>query len=419
MATTLTSAEEAGRCLATPAAYTDEARLHEALALLRRESPVRRVEADGYRPFWAVTRHADVLEIERGNALWLSAPRPVLRRAEVDAALEAHRARGDGLKTLVHTDDPEHRELRAIGADWFSPKAMRELQPRVRELARRYVDLLAEHGGRCDFVREVAAHYPLRVILSLLGLPESDFPLMLRLTQDLFGQDDDSRRRGGEEAAAHTSVLADLLGYFRELTAARRARPTGDLASAIANARVDGRPLSDADAASYYVIIATAGHDTTTSTIAGGLEALVRHPGELRRLREDPGLLASAAEEMIRWVSPVKAFMRTAAADTAVRGTPIRAGESVLLSYPSANRDEEVFDDPFRFDVGRTPNRHLAFGAGVHYCLGAGLARMEIQALFAELVPRLAEVGLDGEPAWLATTFVGGLKTLPIRYALR
>ncbi|MFG1615128.1 cytochrome P450 [Nonomuraea wenchangensis] len=419
MATTLTSAEEAGRCLATPAAYTDEARLHEALALLRRESPVRRVEADGYRPFWAVTRHADVLEIERDNALWLSAPRPVLRRAEVDAALEAHRARGDGLKTLVHTDDPEHRELRAIGADWFSPKAMRELQPRVRELARRYVDLLAEHGGRCDFVREVAAHYPLRVILSLLGLPESDFPLMLRLTQDLFGQDDDSRRRGGEEAAAHTSVLADLLGYFRELTAARRARPTGDLASAIANARVDGRPLSDADAASYYVIIATAGHDTTTSTIAGGLEALVRHPGELRRLREDPGLLASAAEEMIRWVSPVKAFMRTAAADTAVRGTPIRAGESVLLSYPSANRDEEVFDDPFRFDVGRTPNRHLAFGAGVHYCLGAGLARMEIQALFAELVPRLAEVGLDGEPAWLATTFVGGLKTLPIRYALR
>ncbi|MER7369770.1 cytochrome P450 [Nonomuraea wenchangensis] len=419
MATTLTSAEEAGRCLATPAAYTDEARLHEALALLRRESPVRRVEADGYRPFWAVTRHADVLEIERDNALWLSAPRPVLRRAEVDAALEAHRARGDGLKTLVHTDDPEHRELRAIGADWFSPKAMRELQPRVRELARRYVDLLAEHGGRCDFVREVAAHYPLRVILSLLGLPESDFPLMLRLTQDLFGQDDDSRRRGGEEAAAHTSVLADLLGYFRELTAARRARPTGDLASAIANARVDGRPLSDADAASYYVIIATAGHDTTTSTIAGGLEALVRHPGELRRLREDPGLLASAAEEMIRWVSPVKAFMRTAAADTAVRGTPIRAGESVLLSYPSANRDEEVFDGPFRFDVGRTPNRHLAFGAGVHYCLGAGLARMEIQALFAELVPRLAEVGLDGEPAWLATTFVGGLKTLPIRYALR
>ncbi|MEV0627246.1 cytochrome P450 [Nonomuraea wenchangensis] len=419
MATTLTSAEEAGRCLATPTAYTDEARLHEALTLLRRESPVRRVEADGYRPFWAVTRHADVLEIERDNALWLSAPRPVLRRAEVDAALEAHRARGDGLKTLVHTDDPEHRELRAIGADWFSPKAMRELQPRVRELARRYVDLLAEHGGRCDFVREVAAHYPLRVILSLLGLPESDFPLMLRLTQDLFGQDDDSRRRGGEEAAAHTSVLADLLGYFRELTAARRARPTGDLASAIANARVDGRPLSDADAASYYVIIATAGHDTTTSTIAGGLEALVRHPGELRRLREDPGLLAPAAEEMIRWVSPVKAFMRTAAADTAVRGTPIRAGESVLLSYPSANRDEEVFDGPFRFDVGRTPNRHLAFGAGVHYCLGAGLARMEIQALFAELVPRLAEVGLDGEPAWLATTFVGGLKTLPIRYALR
>ncbi|MCK2216927.1 cytochrome P450 [Actinomadura sp. ATCC 31491] len=418
MATTMTSVEEAGRCLATPAAYTDEARLHEALALLRREAPVHRVETPGYRPFWAVTRHADVLEIERDNELWLSAPRPVLRRAEVDAALDAQRARGGGLRTLVHTDEPEHGALRAVGADWFRPKAMRALETRVRELARRYVDLLAEHGGRCDFALEVAAHYPLHVILSLLGLPESDFPLMLRLTQDLFGQDDESRRRGAG-AAAHTSVLADLLAYFHELTAARRARPTGDLASAIANARVAGRPLSDADAASYYVIIATAGHDTTSSTIAGGLEALIRHPGELRRLREDPGLLPSAAEEMIRWVSPVKEFMRTARADTAVRGTPVAAGESVLLSYPSANRDEEVFGDPFRFDVGRSPNRHLAFGAGVHFCLGAMLARMEIQALFAELLPRLAEVGLDGEPAWLATTFVGGLKRLPIRYTLR
>ncbi|MEW9549026.1 cytochrome P450 [Nonomuraea sp. NPDC050783] len=417
MATTLTSAEEAGRLLATPATYTDEPRLHEALTLLRRESPVQRVEAPGYRPFWAVTRHADVLEIERDNALWLSAPRPVLRRAEIDAALDAQRARGGGLRTLVHTDDPEHRALRAVGADWFGPKAMRALEPRVRELARRYVDLMAGHG-RCDFAVEVAAHYPLYVILSLLGLPESDFPMMLRLTQDLFGHDDESRRRG-DEAEAHTSALSDLLAYFHELTASRRARPTGDLASAIANARVDGRPLSDTDAASYYVIIATAGHDTTSSTITGGLEALLRHPGELRRLREDPGLLPSAAEEMIRWVSPVKAFMRTAAAATSVRGTAIGAGESVLLSYPSANRDEQVFAEPFRFDAGRAPNRHLAFGAGVHYCLGAALARMEIQALFAELLPRLDDVEPDGEPVWLATTFVGGLRHLPIRYRLR
>ncbi|MEQ4724870.1 cytochrome P450 [Nonomuraea sp. B19D2] len=412
------SVSEAGRTFARPAAYADETGLHEALALLRRESPVHRVEVPGYTPFWAVTRHADVLEIERDHSLWLSAPRPVLRTADLDAALETRRARGTALRSIVHMDDPEHRVLRAVGADWFRPKAMRALEVRVRELARLHVDRMAEYGGVCDFARQVAVHYPLYVILTLLGLPESDFPRMLRLTQELFGQHDEETGRGGSPQG-HTSVLEDLFAYFHELTAERRARPTGDLASEIANARIDGRPLDDNTAASYYILIATAGHDTTSSTIAGGLEALIRHPDELRRLRDDPGLLPTAAEEMIRWVSPVKEFMRTASADTQVNGTPIRKGESVLLSYPSANRDEEVFADPLRFDVGRDPNRHLAFGSGVHYCLGAALARMEIRALFAELVPRLASVEFDGEPVWTATTFVGGLKRLPIRYVMQ
>ncbi|MEU8357107.1 cytochrome P450 [Nonomuraea sp. NPDC048882] len=412
------SVAEAGRSLAVPATYADEDRLHAALTLLREQAPVHRVEAPGYTPFWAVTRHADILDIERDHALWRNAPRPVLRTAALDAALEARRAKGGALATLVHLDGRRHRELRAIGADWFRPKAMRELRARVRELAARYVTVMAEHGGACDFARDVAVHYPLYVILSLLGLPESDFPRMLSLTQQLFGQDDADTGRGSGTPVDHTSVLEDLFAYFHDLTARRRATPTGDLASEIANARVDGRHLDDNTVASYYIIIATAGHDTTSSTIAGGLDALIRHPAELRRLRADPGLLTSAAEEMIRWVSPVKSFMRTASADTQVRGTPIGEGESVLLVYPSANRDEDVFPHPFRFDAGRDPNRHLAFGSGVHYCLGAALARMEIQELFAELLPRLTRVEPDGEPARTATTFVGGLKRLPIRYSL-
>lgn len=199
----------------------------------------------------------------------------------------------------------------------------------------------------------------------------------------------------------------------------RRAEPTDDLASAIANARVDGEYLSDFDTASYYVIIATAGHDTTSSTISGGLHALIERPDELARLRDDPALLRTAAEEMIRWVTPVKEFMRTANADTQVGGVPIKEGASLLLSYPSANRDEKVFDDPFRFDASRDPNKHLAFGFGVHYCLGAALARIETRALFAELLPRLESIELAGQPEWVATTFVGGLKHLPIRYTLK
>ncbi|MBB5079125.1 cytochrome P450 [Nonomuraea endophytica] len=409
---------EAGLTLADPSAYADEARLHQALSLLRRDEPVHWVEAAGYHPFWAVTRHADIMEIERDHAVFRNAPRPVLAKAETDERMERSRAEGTALRTLIHMDDPQHRVTRAIGADWFKPRAMRAMEQRVRELARQYVDRMSEYGGECDFTTQVATHYPLYVILSLLGLPESDFPRMLKLTQQLFGGTDKEFQRGGTTEDIMATLL-DFFTYFHRLTAARRDTPTDDLASAIANARVDGELLSDYDAASYYVIIATAGHDTTSSTISGGLHALIEHPAELARLREDPALLPTAVEEMIRWVTPVKEFMRTAAADTRVNGVAVREGESVLLSYPSANRDEAVFTDPFRFDAGRDPNKHLAFGFGVHYCLGAALARMETRALFDELLPRLDSIELAGTPEWMSTTFVGGLKHLPIRYRLK
>ncbi len=240
---------------------------------------------------------------------------------------------------------------------------------------------------------------------------------MLRLTQELFGNDDDEFKRadGGDQMSA----LLEMFEYFTALTASRRENPTEDLASAIANATIDGEPLSDIDTISYYAIIAAAGHDTTSATISGGMLALIENPDQRQRLAGNLGLMGLATEEMIRWVTPVKAFMRTAAEDATVRGVPIAAGESVLLSYVSGNRDEAVFDDPFRFDVSRDPNKHIAFGYGVHFCLGAALARLEVSSFFAELLPRLASVELAGDPQHVATTFVGGLKHLPIRYALR
>ena len=410
--------DDAAKVLADPSAYADDDRLHTALTHLRANNPVAWVDNPPYRPFWAITKHADIMAIERENNLFISEPRPLLATAAVDDMSKEQAEAGMGLRTLIHMDDPHHRKVRTIGADWFRPKAMRDLKVRVDELAKRYVDKMADIGPECDFVTDIAIDFPLYVIMSLLGLPESDYGRMHMLTQEMFGGDDDEYKRGGtlEEQFA---VLLDFFTYFSQLTASRREQPTDDLASAIANGRIDGEPLSDVDTASYYVIVASAGHDTTKDAISGGMRALIDNPGELDRLRNDPDLMGTAVEEMIRWSTPVKEFMRTATADTTVRGVHIAKGESVYLAYLSGNRDEEVFTDPFRFDVGRDPNKHVAFGYGVHFCLGAALARMEMSSLFAELVPRLDSIELAGEPELSATTFVGGLKHLPIRYSLR
>lgn len=404
--------DEAARVLADPQAFTDERRLHAALAHLRANAPVSWVDVPHYRPFWAITKHADVMAIERENTVFTNWPRPVLATAEGD-----EQAAALGVRTLIHLDDPQHRVVRAIGSDWFRPKAMRAMKLRVDELAKSYVDKMVEVGPACDFVQQVAVNFPLYVIMSLLGVPEADFSRMLRWTQELFGADDSEFKRG-TTAEEQIASLLEMFGYFNELTAARRESPTEDLASAIANARIDGQPLSDIDTVSYYLIVATAGHDTTSATISGGLQALIENPEQLQWLRENPDQMPQATEEMIRWVTPVKQFMRTAAKDVEVRGIPIAEGDSVLLSYVSANRDEDIFDDPFRFDVGRDPNKHVAFGYGVHFCMGAALARMEVSSFFAELLPRLKSIELDGDPELVATTFVGGLKHLPVRYSL-
>jgi cytochrome P450 len=410
--------DDAAKALANPQDYTDEVGLHEKLAHLRTHAPVSWVDVPPYRPFWAITKHADIMEIERQNDLFTNDPRPLLAIAEADDALRRDMEAGTGLRTLIHMDDPHHRDMRKIGVDWFRPKAMRALKARCDELAKEYVDKMAAQGGVFDFATEIAVNYPLYIILSMLGLPDSDFPRMLKLTQEMFGGNDEEFQRGGD-VEDMMAVLLDFFNYFMALTQSRREHPTEDLASAIANARINGEPLSDMDTLSYYVIVASAGHDTTSAATAGGLLALLQNPDQLARLQADMSLMPTAVEEIIRWVVPVKEFMRTAQADTEVRGVPIAKGESVLLSYVSANRDEDVFTDPMRFDVGRDPNRHLSFGHGVHFCLGAALARTEITSFFSELVPRIVSIELAGEPELMATTFVGGLKHLPIRCELR
>lgn len=401
----------------TPAAYADEELFEEACATLRRESPVHWVEhpTGEVNPFWAVTKHADVLEIELHNDIFLNEPRPVLGDAESDRRTAEN---GHMLRTLIHVDDPEHRELRGVTSEWFLPKNLARLDERLAALAVQYVDKLATMGGSCDFVRDFAMQYPLNVILHILGLPESDYPRMLKLTQELFGAADEDLRRD-EDPAALIQVIQDFFAYFTRITEERRATPTADLASAVANGRINDGELTMMQTISYYVITATAGHDTTASAMAGGILALIQHPDQWLRLKENPSLVGTAADEIIRWTTPVKHFMRTAAQDyTLASGHTIEKGQSVLLSYPSANRDEDVFDNPYVFDVGRSPNKHLSFGFGVHYCLGAMLARMEIKAVLAEILRKVDRFELDGEPALMKTTFVGGLKRLPVTYSM-
>ena len=400
-----------------PRAYTDPETWHPVAARLRRDDPVPRIEATGFEPFWAVTRHADVIEIERQPERFPNTIESVLVRSEM---LPRNGGMQIPFKTLIHMDGAQHRAYRNLTNDWFKPGALRRvLEPRVVQLARKYVDRMAELGGACDFALDVARYYPLQVIMSVLGVPESDEPLMLDLTQKLFGADDPDFG-AGLEPEKRMEVIMALVGYFQRMTADRRARPGDDLATVIANGRVDGAPLPDLETLSYYIIVATAGHDTTSSTLAGGLEALIRTLEQLRALQRDPSGIDNAVEEMIRWVTPVRHFMRFATEDYELRGRKIAKGDGLLMSYLSANRDEEVFEEPFRFDATReNASSHLAFGTGVHFCLGANLARLELASFFRELLPRLESIELTGPTGYTAATFVGAPKRVPIRYRLR
>ncbi|WP_040491032.1 cytochrome P450 [Ilumatobacter nonamiensis] len=397
--------EGAGQALVDPVAYAD-GRLERACRVLRDQAPIHLVEHDQFRPFHAVTRHADIQTIERDADRFQAGPRyRLFRKSQEDAS------GGVGVRSLVRMDPPDHTAYRALAADWFIPKNLRVMEERAATFAKDAVDLMAEQTGAFDFVSTVSMWMPLRIICAMLGISDDDGEYILRQTQINFGAEDPDYVA---TAAANLGDGPDWFEWLGQLAPDRRAHPTDDLTSAIANARLDGEPLPDLETISYFAILATAGHDTTAAVLAGGVEALARFPDQLSRLEAQPELLNSAVEEMLRWTTPVKSFMRTATQDTELQGNPVRQGDALLLLYPSGNRDELAFDNPENFDVGRTPNRHLAFGHGAHFCLGAQLARIELRAFFRELIPRLRDIELAGDPALISTLFVGGHKYLPL-----
>jgi cytochrome P450 len=401
--------------IVSPVTYATPDLYDRVFAQLRRDDPVHWTVPAGHRPFWCVTKYDDVRDVELRSETFLNAPRLVLRDIAAEERVKLLTGgRSTMLRNLVNMDAPDHQAYRRLTHAWFMPPRLKALERDVRALAKRYIERMVEMGGACDFVQDIAVWYPLRVIMRILGVPESDEPRMLKLTQQIFGPDDPDVKT--DPNVNLVTTIEEFFDYFGKLTAARRVHPGDDVASVIANAELDGQPIDDLEALSYYIIIATAGHDTTSSTIAGGLLALLQRPDQMARLRADPSLLPGAVDEMLRWVSPVKHFFRTAAVDAEVGGRAVLAGQSLLMCYPSANRDEDAFEDPFAFDINRSPNRHIAFGYGPHLCLGQHLAKMEIRIFFEELFARIGEIELAGEPAWLRSNFVSGLKRLPIRY---
>jgi cytochrome P450 len=406
-----------------PRAFADE-RLHKAYTWLRANCPLGVAEVEGYDPFWVVTRHADILEVSRQNDLFHSGDRQTtLTNQEGDRLVREQTGGSPHLvRSLVQMDAPDHPKYRALTQAWFMPPNLRKLEERIREIAKASVAKMAARGGRCDFVEDVALHYPLHVIMEILGVPEEDEPRMLKLTQELFGPTDPDVAREGADAdpevraAALQATVLDFYAYFGAISADRRAKPRGDLASVIANSVIDGQPISDLEAMGYYTIVAAAGHDTTSSSVAGAIWALAEDPAQLKRIQADPSLIPGLVDEAIRWTTPVKHFMRSATEDTVLAGQPIKKGEWLMLCYASGNRDESVFEDPFVFRADRKPNKHLAFGYGAHLCLGQHLAKMEMRILFEELIPRLNSLELAGTPKMTQAVFVNGPKTLPIKF---
>ncbi|MBR7621393.1 cytochrome P450 [Phenylobacterium sp. 20VBR1] len=411
--------------LVDPTAYAD-GRIHETYAWLRANNPFGKAQIEGVEPFWVTTRHADILEISRQNALFSNGEKsPTMVSQEADARIrEMTGGSPHLLRTLIHMDQPDHMKYRVLTQAWFLPQNLRSMEDRIRKIARAAVDKMAAKGGACDFVSEVALHYPLHVIMEIMGVPEEDEGRMLMLTQELFGATDPelSRKDGEAEAADPTKidmgVLTDFITYFSQFSESKRANPSDDLGSLIANSKIDGEPISHFEAMSYYIIVATAGHDTTSSSTAGAIWGLAENPGELAKLQANPALIPGLVDESIRWITPVKTFMRTAMQDTEIGGRKLSKGDWLMLCYASGNRDEAVFTDPNAFRVDRSPNKHLAFGYGAHLCLGQHLAKMEMRILWEEMIPRLKSLELAGVPAQSQAVFVNGPKRLPIRFEM-
>ncbi len=379
---------------------------HATFRRLRTEAPVSLQEREGEPPFWAITKYNDVFATSLDQKSFSSARRGAIFRSWNEEEYEAQKG------MLINRDPPDHTKFRRLVSIGFSGRMIRRLEEHVRTMTTRIIDQVA-HAGECDFVASVSAELPLQVIVELVGVPLADRHRVLQWSNQMLAYDDPEYQL---DPFTPKIAAAELFMYANELAAERKAHPRDDLASELMHAEVDGQHLTPEEFNAFFMLLLVAGNETTRNLISGGLLALIEHPEQRARLRANPSLLPTAVEEMLRWVTPVNLFQRTVTHDVELRGQMLREGDRIVLFYASANRDEEMFPDADRFDVGRTPNEHLAFGIGPHFCLGANLARLEITAMFAELMRRLPDIELAGPVERLRSNFINGIKRMPVRF---
>ena len=413
---------EIARLIVSPQAHARRKKLLAALGWLREANPVGRVETDEFAPFWIVSRHADILSVSRQHDIFHNGDHATALVPRVtDARIRALTGGSPHLiRTLVHMDAPDHAEYRRVSQTWFTQQGIHALQDRIRTVARDCLDRMRALGKECDFAREIARPFPLRVMMGILGIPPEDAAHVLALTERFFhGQDALSGRDPARHAVHLRGVLADFTDYFKPLLATRQNAPREDLITAIAQARINGAPIPELEAISYLLILATAGHHTTSSSIAGGAWALSQRREVFDRVAVDRSLVPGLVEEAVRWTTPVQHFMRTATRETELNGRRIAAGDWLMLNYLSGSRDERVFDSPDQFRVDRPTAHTASFGHGVHVCLGQHLARLEMRIFFEEMLESVDRMELAGEPRLCASVFVGGPTAVPLRYRLR
>ncbi|MFT7622290.1 MAG: cholest-4-en-3-one 26-monooxygenase [Myxococcota bacterium] len=389
---------------------------HEDFAKLRADAPVSFQPENGIiygglkgPGFWAITKYDDIVAVSRNPQVfssWLGGTN-VPDQEEMD--LEYIRM------LVVNMDPPQHTKFRALVRKGFAPRQVQKMKDGSNGWVTQTLDA-APVNETIDFVKTVAAEVPLQILAEVMGIPQEDRGKIFDWSNRLIGFDDPEFQTSMEDAR---EAAAEVWFYANERAEERRGTDATDLISLLVNGTVDGEPMTEMEFDAFFLMLCVAGNETTRNTLSGGLLALLEHPDQMARLWNDPSLVDSAVEEMLRWVTPVMHFRRTTTEDTVIRGTHIPKGDKVVMFYSSGNRDEEHFPDPFKFDIGRTPNYHLAFGNGEHFCLGAHLARLELRLTVKQMVERYSKIELMGEPRRLRSNFINGIKELPVKLTPR